>query len=144
VRGTHLVAGQAQAYTTTTATFTVTPATLAVSATREGAALRVVVGHATEEPGLEDEALTGRLWLVDHRVPTGRLAPLRVGDLAAAGVVLTPDGGAAVTADAVTEALDGEVPTTVATVATAPTAALTVVVTDALGNTGTATVPAAD
>lgn len=135
-------AGAVEAYTFSTPSFAVAPAPLEVSAVRDGTDLVVRVGLATDVPELEDEFIRGRLRLVDHRVRSGRLAPLAEGSLLPAAVRVTGDGVDLTAASVIEEPLDGD-PATVARVTGVGAGALTVTVTDVVGNVGTVEVPAA-
>ena len=127
----------------TSSSFTVTPGALTVSAQRDGPDLVVRVGLTTDVPTLENERITGRLLLVDHRVPSGRLAPLASGTLLPAGVVVRPAlGGPDLVGGSVDEVvIDGD-PATVVRVANVGDGAVTVSVTDAFGNVGSVDVDA--
>jgi hypothetical protein len=87
--------------------------------------------------------VAGRLLLVDHRVPSGRLAPLPSGSLLPAGVVVRPVGGGAdVVGVSVDELVIGADPATVVRVPAIGDGAVTVEVTDNVGNVGTVSVDA--
>ena len=134
--------GQVANYSFSSSTFTVAPATLTVSAVRDGDGLIVRIGYATEEPLLEDETLQGRLRLVDHRVPSGRLAPLPAGNLRVADVRAST-GDVTVIASSITEeVIDGD-PATVARMDVVGAGALVVDVVDIHGNVGRVEVDAA-
>lgn len=122
-------------YTFETSAFEVTPAELTVSAAREGDALVVRVGHATDVPNLDEPLPVGRLRLLDHRVPSGVLAPLSEAGRAGAVVRLSQGAEAARTAVLVEEMVD-EVPASVARFEGVAPGALEVEVTDAFGNVG--------
>jgi hypothetical protein len=141
VAGRAQVAGQPQPYTASSTSFSVAPAALDVSATRDGADLIVRVGFATDVPTLRNSGLAGRMRLVDPRVPSGRLAPLPAGTLAASGVRVTGEGVDVVAASVVEEVVDGD-PATVARVPGVGAGAVVVDVVDAVGNAGRVEVPA--
>lgn len=143
VEGKAQRAGAVVPWSMTSSSFTVAPATLTVSAERDGADLVVRVGFATDVPTLENERVTGRLLLVDHRVPSGRLAPLPGGSLLPAGVVVRPvAGGADVVGVSVDEVVIGADPATVVRVPAIGDGAVTVEVTDIVGNVGSVAVDA--
>jgi hypothetical protein len=129
-------------YTVTSSDFTVAPATLTVSAVRDGDGLVVRVGFATDVPLLEDETLQGRLLLVDHRVPSGRLAPLPADSLRPQDVQASTDGVTFVASTVVEEVVDGD-PATIARIDSVGAGALVVDVVDAFGNVGRTEVPVA-
>jgi hypothetical protein len=141
VEGVRSDAGAKVPYTFDTEAFAVAPAPIVVSAVRDGADLVVRAGFSTDRPTLENERVTGRLRLVDHRVPSGQLAP--VAGVVAAGVVVSVDG-ADIVADSVAEEVIDGVPATVARVVGVGAGAAEVTVTDAVGNVGTVSVPAAE
>ncbi len=130
----------ADSYSFDTPLFDVDPAPIEVSAVRSGADVVVRVGFATDRPTLENERVTGRLRLLDARVPSGALAP--VPGLGTDNVVATIDGVAVNASSVAEEVIDG-VPATVARFNGVSDAAFDVVVTDAVGNVGRATVPEA-
>jgi hypothetical protein len=134
--------GQVANYTFSSSTFTVAPAALTVSAVRDGDGLIVRIGYATEEPLLEDETLQGRLRLVDHRVPSGRLAPLPAGSLRAADVQASTNDLIFVASSVTEEVIDGD-PATIARMDVVDASALVVDVIDIHGNVGRVEVEAA-
>ena len=134
--------GQVANYTFSSSTFTVAPATLTVSAVRDGDGLIVRIGYATEEPLLEDETLQGRLRLVDHRVPSGRLAPLPAGSLRAADVQASTNDLIFVASSVTEEVIDGD-PATIARMDVVDASAVVVDVIDIHGNVGRVEVEAA-
>jgi hypothetical protein len=141
-RGRVQRAGGIVDYTVRSSDFTVAPATLAVSAVRDGDDLVVRVGHATEVPVLEDETLQGRLRLVDHRVRSGRLAPLPTGSLRPADVQASSGDVTIAAASVAEEVIDGD-PATVARIEAVGADAVVVDVVDVFGNVGRAEVAAA-
>jgi hypothetical protein len=129
-------------YTVRSADFTVGPASLSVTATRDGADLVVSVGHASDVPLIEDEGIQGRLWLVDHRVPSGQTAPLPPGSLRPEDVVVQAGFRTQLASSVIEQVVDGR-PVTVARVVDVDGGALTVTVTDVDGNVGHVEVDAA-
>jgi hypothetical protein len=141
-RGRVQRAGAVVDYSVRSSDFTVAPATLTVSAVRDADDLVVRVGHATDVPVIEDEALRGRLRLVDHRVRSGRLAPLPIDSLLPHGVQATAGDQTFVAASVVEETIDGD-PATVVRIDAVAQDALVVEVIDRYGNRGRAEVAAA-
>jgi hypothetical protein len=122
-------------YAFETPSFTVAPATLDVSAVRDGDAVVVRVGFATDVPTLGDRGLAGRLRLIDPRVTSGRIAPIPVVALPASGVRVTGEGVDVVAESIIEEVVDGD-PATLARVPGVGSGAVVVEVTDAFGNVG--------
>ena len=125
------------AYVTQSAVFSVSPATLLVTAERDGADVVVSVGFETETPLIEDGRLFGRLLLVDTRVRSGAVAPAAV---VAANVVIR---GTALVASSMQEVVVGDGFAAQARIIGVPGAAFDVDVVDAFGNVGTVAVTAA-
>ncbi|MDP2339849.1 MAG: hypothetical protein Q8O67_02740 [Deltaproteobacteria bacterium] len=133
------IGGVDAAYTAESAVFTVAPAALSVSARREGADVVVVVGLQTDVPSLDQRAVSGRLGLLDLRVPSGQLAPLPAGSLLPAAVVVR---GSALAAATVVEAVVEGLPVTEARITGVAPEAFVVDVTDVNGNSGSVDVGA--